>query len=325
MTQHELERMLHGVSTVRPVHTYSIVAYDPDARQWGVGVQSHYFSVGPIVPWAEAGVGAVATQSLAEISYGPLGLDLMRSGRTAQQALDALVASDPNSAVRQVAMVDAEGNVATHTGDRCIPEAGHKTGENYSVQANLMLKNTVWGAMAEAFEGAKGDLAERIMLSLEAAEVEGGDIRGKQSAAILVVQGEMTGRPWAARLFDLRVEDHAEPLPELRRLLGVARAYHFSDEAERIADDESLGEARWKQAADMFMQAMDYSWAMPGNMELVFWGAIGLASAGMWDVALPMFREAFAADPNWRTLVPRLADIGRLAGGQEAVERIVSA
>src|SRR3954451_9115027 len=158
MTKPGLKAALHGgVSAVRPVHTYSIVAYDPDARQWGVGVQSHYFSVGPIVPWAEAGVGAVATQSLAEISYGPLGLDLMRAGKAAEQALAALVEGDPNSAVRQVAMVDAQGNVAAHTGDRCIPEAGHKTGEHYSVQANLMLKNTVWDAMAEAFEGAKGD------------------------------------------------------------------------------------------------------------------------------------------------------------------------
>jgi uncharacterized Ntn-hydrolase superfamily protein len=248
----------------------------------------------------------------------------MRAGKTAQQALDALVEGDPNSAVRQVAMVDAQGNVAAHTGDKCIPEAGHRTGEHYSVQANLMLKNTVWNAMAVAFEGAKGDLAERIMLALEAAEVEGGDIRGKQSAALLVVQGEMTGRPWAARLFDLRVEDHAEPLPELRRLLGVARAYRYSDEAERIMDDESLGDARWKMSADMFKEALDYSWAMPGNMELVFWAGVGLASAGMWDDALPMLRQAFAADPNWRELVPRLEKIGRLAGGPAAVERIMS-
>jgi uncharacterized Ntn-hydrolase superfamily protein len=314
----------YGASRVRPVHTYSIVAYDAEAREWGVAVQSHYFSVGPIVPWAEAGVGAVATQSLAEISYGPLGLELMRAGKSAQEALDALVAADPGQAVRQVAMVDSEGNVAAHTGERCIPEAGHKTGEHYSVQANLMLKDTVWGAMSEAFEGAKGDLAERMMIALEAAEVEGGDIRGKQSAALLVAKGEMSGRPWAAHLFDLRVEDHAEPLPELRRLLGVARAYRYADEAEVMMDDESLGEERWKKSAEVFKKAMEYSWAMPGNMELEFWAGIGLASAGMWDDAMPMLRRAFAADPNWRELVPRLEKIGRLAGGQAAVQRIMS-
>jgi uncharacterized Ntn-hydrolase superfamily protein len=305
------------------VHTYSIVAYDPEARQWGVAVQSHYFCVGPIVPWAEAGVGAVATQSLAEASYGPLGLAMMRAGKSAQETLSGLVESDPNAAVRQVAMVDAQGNVAAHTGGRCIPEAGHRVGKHYSVQANLMLKKTVWDAMGEAFEGAKGDLAERMMLALEVAEVEGGDIRGKQSAALLVVEGEMTGRPWNARPFDLRVDDHAEPLPELRRLLGVARAYSYADEAERIAGESSLGEKRWGLAAEMFQQALGYSWAMPGNMALVFWGAIGLASAGMWDDALPLFRQVFASDPAWRELVPRLVKVGRLADEPGLVERIM--
>jgi uncharacterized Ntn-hydrolase superfamily protein len=314
-----------GSNPTRPVHTYSIVAYDPQARQWGVAVQSHYFCVGRIVGWAEAGVGAVATQSLAEASYGPLGLDMMRAGKSAQQALSGLVESDLNSAVRQVAMVDAQGNVAAHTGGRCIPEAGHRVGKYYSVQANLMLKNTVWDAMAEAFEGARGDLAERMMVALEAAEVEGGDIRGKQSAALLVAQGEMTGRPWDGRPFDLRVDDHAEPLPELRRLLGVARAYHYADEAERIMDDASLGEKRLGMAAETFGRALEFGWAMPGNMELVFWGAIGLASVGMWDDALPLLRQVFAADPAWRDLVPRLVKVGRLADAAGLVERIVSA
>jgi uncharacterized Ntn-hydrolase superfamily protein len=309
----------------KPVSTYSIVAYDPQARQWGVAVQSHYFCVGKIVPWAEAGVGAIATQSMAEPSYGPLGLAMMRAGKTAQQALSGLVESDPNFAIRQVAFVDAQGNVAAHTGDRCIPMAGHLTGKYYSVQANLMLEDTVPGAMATAFEGATGDLAERLMVALEAAEAEGGDIRGKQSAALVVVQGEMTGKPWNARPFDLRVDDRPEPLPELRRLLAVARAYGFSSEAEGIMRDESLGEDRFRAAQEKFEQALSLAWAMPGNMELVFWGAVGLASVGRVDDALPLFRQAFDTDPAWRDLVPRLVVAGRLPDEPEMVGRILSA
>jgi len=308
-----------------PLHTYSIVAYDPDARQWGVAVQSHYFCVGGIVPWAEPGVGAVATQSMAEPSYGPLGLTMMRAGKRAQQALSGLVESDPDSAIRQVAMVDAQGNVAVHTGSKCIPEAGHRTGKHYSVQANLMLKSTVPEAMAVAFEGASGDLAERMMVALEAAEAEGGDIRGKQSAALVVVQGETTGRPWAARPFDLRVDDHPEPLPELRRLIAVSRAYAYRGEAERIMQDESLGEKRFAAARETLEQALALSWAMPSNQELVFWAAVSFANAGILEEALPLFRQAFAADPSWRELVPRLAKVGRLPDVQDIIRTITSA
>ena len=316
--------MFSDESTDVRAHTYSIVAYDPEAREWGVAVQSHYFCVGRVVPWAEAGVGAVATQSLAEISYGPLGLGMMRAGKTASQALEGLVASDPNSAVRQVAMVDAQGNVAAHTGAKCIPEAGHRTGEHYSVQANLMLKDTVWDAMAEAFEGAKGDLAERMMVALEAAEAQGGDIRGKQSAALLVVSGEMTGAPWRSRPFDLRVDDHPEPLPELRRLLGVARAYRYAGEAGEIVRDEALGTERFEISRRKFAQATQYSQDMRGNVELLFWRAADLVSEGQWDEATPLFRVVFAADPAWRDLVPRLTRVGRLPDSSEVIERIVS-
>jgi uncharacterized Ntn-hydrolase superfamily protein len=305
-----------------PAHTYSIVAYDPETRQWGVAVQSHYFCVGRAVPWAEAGVGAVATQSMAEVSYGPLGLELMRGGKTAPQALAALVAADPNAAVRQVAMVDEEGNVAVHTGDRCILEAGHRTGKHYSVQANLMLKDTVWDAMAEAFEGAEGELAERMMVALEAAEAEGGDIRGKQSAALHVVGGELSGAPWRSRIFDVRVDDHREPLPELRRLLNVARAYRYAGEAGEIIRDESLGEERFEAARRRFDEVGRYNDDLQGNVELDFWRAAQLASAGRWDEATPLFRAVFAADPVWRDLVPRLPRAGRLPDSPEVIERI---
>src|SRR5882672_7970548 len=192
---------------VRPLHTFSIVARDSTTGDLGVAVQSHWFSVGAHVIKAEAGVGVVATQSFTEVSYGPLGLQLMKAGKTAQQALDALVAADPQEAVRQVAMVDAKGRVAVHTGSKCIAMAGNHAGAQFCTEANLMEKNTVWDAMAHAYETTHGDLADRLLAALDAAQQEGGDIRGKQSAAILIVPGTSTGRPWADRIIDLRVED----------------------------------------------------------------------------------------------------------------------
>src|SRR5216683_3846227 len=200
-----------AVLTSRPVHTFSIVARDPATGELGVAVQSHWFSVGAMVPWAEAGVGAVATQSFVDASYGPLGLELMRAGRSAPEALRGLLAADDGRDVRQVAMIDAQGRVAAHTGSKCIAAAGNLVGANYSVQANLMEKPSVWPAMARAFEAATGDLTDRLLAALEAAQREGGDIRGQQSAAILVVSGKPTGRAWIDRKVDLRVEDSADP------------------------------------------------------------------------------------------------------------------
>jgi len=208
---------------IRPAHTYSIIAIDPEANEMGVAVQSHWFSVGSVVTWAEPGVGVVATQSLVDVSYGPLGLELLRGGKTASEALQALLRVDEGREVRQVAILDARGNVAAHTGSRCIPEAGHQVSWNYAVQANLMLKATVWPAMARAFETTKGDLAERMMAALEAAE--GGDLRGRQSAAIKIVRVRPEGPWWQNIVMELRVEDHPEPLRELRRLITLHRAY----------------------------------------------------------------------------------------------------
>src|SRR5450759_2918596 len=230
--------------------TYSIVARDQRTGEFGVAVQSHYFQVGPVVPWALAGVGAVATQSQVNISYGPLGLELLRAGYNAEQALKALTAGDPHADLRQCAIVDAAGNVAAHTGARCIPAAGHKLGDGFSCQANLMEKDTVWGAMAAAYESTDEPLAERMMAALEAAEVEGGDIRGRQSSAMLVVSGTGTGRPWEDRVIDLRVEDAAEPLLELRRLLRIKRAYVADSEADRLdeAGDAAAAGAMRREA-----------------------------------------------------------------------------
>ncbi len=198
-------------TTDQLVHTYSIVARDPDTGQLGVAVQSHYFAVF-LVAWAEAGVGAVATQAFGDPAYGKLGLDMMRARKSAPDALAGLLAADPMKGVRQVAMVDANGQVAAHTGSITIPEAGHIAGEGFSVQANMMLKNTVWPAMAEAYRTASGELVDRLLTALDAAEAEGGDIRGRQSAAILIVEPESSGRPWIDRIFDLRVDDAPEPL-----------------------------------------------------------------------------------------------------------------
>jgi len=290
-------------------HTYSIVAYDAAAQQLGVAVQSHYFSVGSVVPWLEPGVGAVATQSFVEVSYGPLGLALLKAGKTPAQALAALTAADPKQDRRQVGMVDIHGNVAAHTGARCIQAAGHRVGDGYTVQANLMARATVWDAMAAAYEQTRGDLAERMLAAMEAAETEGGDIRGRQSAALVVIDAAPTGKPWDARRLDLRVDDHAEPLVELRRILNVRRAYHAWDQVEAALVGEDVGEAQVAAALAAFRAAPDL---MPENPEGVFWFACALVNAGQVEAALPHFQQVYAVQPVWRELTPRLAAAGLL-------------
>jgi uncharacterized Ntn-hydrolase superfamily protein len=301
----------------RPVHTYSIVARDPQTGQLGVAVQSHWYSVGPIVPWAEAGVGAVATQSIVEVSYGPLGLGLMRAGKSAPDALKSLLATDPQAEYRQVAMIDAQGRVAAHTGRLCIAEAGHTTGPQVSCQANLMLKNTVWGAMSAAFESATGDLADRLLAALEAAEREGGDIRGRQSAAIIVVSGQPTGRPWEDRLFDLRVEDHPNPVAELKRLVRLGRAYAHMNKGDEHFSRQDIASALKEYATAEALA--------PENIEMVFWHAVTLVNAKRIDEALPLFKRVFAADHQWATLLPRLPQSKLLPDDGEVIRKILSA
>ncbi|HLF13750.1 MAG TPA: DUF1028 domain-containing protein [Bacteroidota bacterium] len=299
----------------RPVHTYSIVARDSVTGELGVAVQSHWFSVGPLVPWAEAGVGAVATQSFVDPSYGPLGIELMRSGKTARQALEGLVASDPGREVRQVAMVDARGSVAAHTGTRCIPAAGHIEGEQFTVEANLMLNDGVWPAMAKAYRDSKGDLAERMLSALEAAQSAGGDIRGSQSAAILIVSGTPTGKPWQDRLMDLRVEDHPEPLAELRRLVTLHRAYQRMNAGDVATEHNDIALALKEYGAAMEMA--------PQNLEMKYWTAVALVNAGRIDESLPLFRAVFTSDPQWAELTPRLPGVGLLKAGNDVLERIL--
>jgi uncharacterized Ntn-hydrolase superfamily protein len=300
----------------RPVHTFSIVARDPGTGELGVAVQSHWFSVGSTVPWAEAGVGAVATQSFVDPSYGKLGLELMRSGKSAPDALKALLAGDDGREVRQVGMIDAQGRVDAWTGKSDIQAAGHIVGKNFSVQANLMLNDKVWPAMAEAFRSTKGNLAERMLAALDAAQAVGGDIRGRQSAALLVVTGKPTGQPWKDRIFDLRVEDSAEPLKELRRLVTLQRAYNHMNAGDlAVEKKENEGALREYSAAENLV---------PDNAEMIYWHAVALVNMGRVDRSLPLFRKVFAMDHNWVVLTPRLPKSGLLPDDPKLLERILS-
>jgi uncharacterized Ntn-hydrolase superfamily protein len=315
MTSVALLVLLSG-APARPVHTYSIVARDAKSGELGVAVQSHWFSVGAVVPWAEAGVGAVATQSFVDPSYGPLGLALMKAGRPAPDALAALLAGDAGREVRQVAMIDAQGKVATHTGTLNIPAAGGQLGAGYAVQANLMEKATVWPAMARAYEAARGDLADRLLAALDAAEAEGGDIRGQQSAALLVVKGQSSGRPWADKVFDVRVEDHPRPLEELRRLVRVQRAYNHMGKG-----DDCVTVKDWACAEREYGAARALH---PGNAEMAFWHAVALATGARLEEARPLFAQAFAADPRWRELVKRLPAVDQLPKDPNVLEAILA-
>jgi len=298
-----------------PVSTYSIVAYDEKTGQLGVAVQSHWFSVGALVPWAKAGVGAVATQSFVKVEYGPEGLALMEKGVSAEKALKKLLAEDEQSAVRQVAMIDVNGSVAVHTGKKCIVYAGHQTGKNYSVQANLMASGKVPRAMAEGFENAEGDLAERLMVALEAAQAVGGDIRGKQSAAILVVSGKPTGFPWKDKLVDLRIEDDPEPLVQMRRLLRINRAYIHANQGDVYLEEKNI-----EKATEEYRLATKF---YPENPEMPYWAAVGLAGAGQVEEALPIFKDVFDRNPDLKTLTPRLVKAGLLPDDEELLKKIM--
>jgi uncharacterized Ntn-hydrolase superfamily protein len=295
-------------------HTYSIVARDPKTGEMGVAVQSHYFSVGPVVPWAEAGVGAVATQSLVLVDYGPQGLELMKKGHTAKQALDSLLKADKHHEGRQVAMVDAKGNVAAFTGPSCIPDAGDVQGVQFSCQANLMSNAKIWPAMKAAYEKAQGDLAERLMQALEAAENAGGDIRGRQSAAILVVKGKGSGKPWNDVVVNLRVEDHDHPLVELRRLLRLRRAYNLEDQGDAFTTAKKSAEA-----AKAYAEAMKLA---PDVVELQFWAAATMYQNGSKEESLKLFKQVFAREARWVPLVERLSKVGLFPADAKAIAEV---
>ncbi len=286
-------------------HTFSIVARDPVTGEMAVAVQSHWFSVGTAVSWGEAGVGVVATQSFVNKSYGIKGIALMKEGKSATDALSELLAADEGREVRQVAMIDVNGNVSAHTGKNCIDFAGHIIGKNYSIQSNMMLNNKVCTAMAKAFEASEGKpLAERVLASLQAAQAVGGDIRGKQSAALLVVAGRSEGKPWDERLIDLRVDDHATPLLELDRLLRLYRAYQHMDKGDLATEKNDMKLAMEEYGAAMKM--------FPQNLEMQYWTAITLANNKKVTDAVLMLQKIYKQDPNWRELTKRLPKVNLL-------------
>lgn len=303
-----------STSTVlRPAGTFSIVARDPATGELGVGVQSHWFSVGADVSWAEAGVGSVATQSFIEAAYGPRGLERMDSGKSPRAALDELLAADPNREVRQVAFIDSQGRTAVHTGKLCIPFAGHRTGENYSVQGNMLDSPDVWVAMASEFERAEGDLATRILAALKAGQQAGGDVRGKQSAALLVVKSVSEEHPWRNRVVDLRVEDHQEPIIELERLYSLRRAYDLANQG-----DGFLAARDFENAFKAYNAAVEI---VPQNDELLFWRGAMLAQSGREAEALVDIRRAIELNPRWLKLLERI-QLEHFPSAREILEKV---
>ena len=299
------------------IHTYSIVARDSKTGQMGVGVQSHYFSVGSVVDWGRSGVGVVATQSFVNKSFGLRGLELMEQGKSPEEALKILLSDDEGKDVRQVALLDNQGRTAVHTGSKCIKYAGHEKGKNFSVQANMMLTDKVWPAMAKAFEKNKNlPLPERIVKTLEAAEAEGGDIRGKQSAAILIVKGEQVENKWDDPFIDIRVEDHPKPLKELDRLLKLWRAYENMDKGDVAMEKGDTNKAleEYNTAREMF----------PDNLEMKYWTAISLANNNQMEVALPLLKEIFKKDNHWRILTVRLPEVEVLNISENDLNKILN-
>jgi uncharacterized Ntn-hydrolase superfamily protein len=303
--------------------TYSITARDPQTGAIGVAVQSHYFGAGRVVTWAEAGVGAVATQSVPEVGYGPRGLDGMRAGASASSTLADLVAKDPMAALRQVAMIDARGDVAVHTGSSCIAEAGHATANQMSAQANMMEKPTVWGAMAKAFEAsAARNLPWRLLIALEAAEREGGDIRGRQSAAMLVVSGERSEAPWDRKLVDLRVDDHPEPLVEMRRLLETHEAFERLSRVFQSGVLFAPGPPDPGVLARLLAELDATQRTLGDNREPTFWQAMLLAKAGRIDEARARLRAACETNARWVELMRRLVPSGILPADEGVLARL---
>ncbi|SDS63534.1 Uncharacterized conserved protein, Ntn-hydrolase superfamily [Formosa sp. Hel1_31_208] len=296
-------------------HTYSIVARDSVTGDIGVAVQSHWFSVGTTVTYAKAGVGVIATQSLVNPSYGPRGLALMEQGLSPQQALDVLISNDSGEMYRQVAFLNTNGDVATHTGELCIEAAGHQQGKNFSVQANMMLKNTVWDAMANAFETTEGTLSERIIAALKAAEAEKGDIRGRQSAAILIVKGTATGNSWEDTIMDLRVEDHENPISELERLVNIHKAYDFMNKGDLAME---AGDSH--EAENLYLSAQKL---FPDNLEMQYWYAINLLNNKEYTKAHPILTTIFEQDNNWRELTSRLKKSKLLVISEEELEKVM--
>jgi uncharacterized Ntn-hydrolase superfamily protein len=284
--------------------TYSIVARDPETGRFGVAVQSHYLGVGPVVPWLEAGVGAVATQASVNVAFGPIGLEMLRAGMSAEETVAAVLAGDQNPQLRQLGAVDAQGRAAAHTGSETIPAAGHLVRDGFTVQGNLLRNDTCWPAMAGAYEAGLAEgvpFVERLLRAMEAAEGEGGDVRGRQSAAIMVVDAQLQQAAWRGRLLDMRIEDHPDPVPELRRIVTLQLAYDLLNDEGDAAKSGMNAEDRYAEARRM----------APNAYELVFWRALELATAGNVDGARREMAIAVRANESWRRTLEHLAQAGR--------------
>ncbi len=297
-------------------HTFSIVAFDSATGDMGVAVQSHWFSVGTIVTWGEAGVGVIATQSFVNPAFGPDGLKLLKQGLSPKEVVDKLISEDDGRDFRQLAVLDSKGRVVAYTGKKCIESAGDVQGKYFSAQANMMLNDKIWPAMAESFNHSKGTLAERLVVALEAAQKAGGDIRGKQSAALLVVSGKSTGKVWKDRKVDLRVEDSTEPIKEIKRLLKVHQAYEHMNNGDLAVEknDMKLAMEEYSAAEKMF----------PDNLEMKYWKAVTLANNGELEKSLPIFKEVFSKDKNWKTLTKRITKNGLLTVDEKSLNKILS-
>lgn len=310
------EGFAQSIYSDRFAHTFSIVARDKATGEMAVGVQSHWFSVGTIVAWGKSGIGVVATQSFVNPAYGPNGLQLMEEGKTATEALTLLVAQDDGKDFRQIGFLDANGNVSAFTGEKCVQSAQHMVGDNFAVQANMMLNDDVVPTMAKVFEANSNlPLAERIVKVLLAAQEAGGDIRGKQSAALLVVNANAVENVWEDKKVDLRIDDSNEPLIELERLLKVHRAYEHMNRGDLAVEANEMDNAlaEYGAAEKMF----------PDNLEMQYWKAVALANNNRLPEALPIFRKVFAQDANWRTMTERLPQSGLLTVSKVDLETIL--
>lgn len=297
------------------VSTYSIVAIDHQAELMGAAVQSHFFAVGSVISWARAGVGVVATQSLVKPEYGPRALSLLEHGLSPSEVLSMLTSVDEAADVRQVAVLSPTGAVA-HTGARCIPEAGHISKPGFTAQANMMKNTGVPEAMAHAFEATAGGLAHRMTAALAAAEAQGGDIRGRQSAALVLVSTKNQTEVRKAKPLELRVDDHPEPVEELQRLLRLHEAY-----ADIEAGDDALAENDFVEAGRLYQRARE---AAPDNLEMRFWEAMGRAAAGDIDTARVVLKQLDGQDRCWRELAHRLPATGLISIDREGWERLLA-
>jgi uncharacterized Ntn-hydrolase superfamily protein len=257
-------------------NTFSIVAYDPAEKAWGIAVASKFLAAGAVVSWARAGAGAVATQALAKVSFGPDGLDLMARGKSAQETLDALLARDKDASHRQVGMVDANGGAAAHTGTDCLHWAGHRIGDGFTCQGNILTGPETLDAMAGAFTSTNGELADRLLAALLAGDMIGGDSRGKQSAAVTVVRPNGGYGGDNDRYLDLRVDDDPEPV---QRLAGLVAAHHIffgdSDGADNvpITGDVARDLKRMLRAGGYISGAIDDVWDAAAIQ--AFWKLVG--------------------------------------------------